>query len=576
MRMTANTTAILAILAIWGISVASLTAQEVVGGQWRKSFRVDATVTFNYDSGGDVAYIEDLDGDGWPEILVGEVSSGMESVMAFSGRTGSFLWLRPAPAGSMDGGFGSRITVSIDLLHSSAPSIIASGVFADSNTQGQVLVGDTRDLGRPWLVVYDPGNPPGIGVPPWTSFGLGYHSEGVVGLPDMDGDWYEDLLVGAPGASQVPNERSHGAVFAFTLSPGTPLLWRLDGAEEFGNFGSTLAVIGDLTGDGRPEVAIGETGSDVGALVGGAIHILDPYNQVMVASFYGPQDFLYYGTLLEPLGDVNGDGVPDLLTGSPGPYAPFPAGYVRALSGADGSELWTVVGMNDGEWFGNLADTSHDVDGDGIQDVVVTAAMPVSGPPAAPARVDVLSGATGELLWSLSAANDATSIGPVAAWAELRGGISPRVVLDRYNSSMNPDNWTEELTFDPFLWASRRTLRASAGGQVKYALDFPDTAAGQSYQLLASRTGRGPTTLRGLEVPLTRDALFRRSLQGPLPWTNGSAGLLDAFGDAVASFTPPPGALSSWVDTTLWTAAVSYGPGGPALSSVAVPLHVLP
>jgi len=554
----------------------TLGAQEVLGGQWRKSFRVDSSVTFNYESGGDVSYIEDLDGDGWPEILVGESYGGMESVMAFSGRSGAFLWLRPAPPTSWYGGFGKRITASIDLLRGFAPSIIVSNVFADSNTRGQVLVGDTRRMDTPWLVVEDPGNPPGIGVPPWTSFGRGYHSEAVVGLPDTDGDGYEDLLVGASGASQVPNEYSHGAVFAFSLAPGSPLIWRLDGMQEFGTFGATLASIGDVTGDGRTEIAIGEPGSDVGAVVGGAVHIFDPYSQVMVASFYGQQDFLYYGSLLEPLGDVDGDGVPDILTGDAGPYAPFTGGYVRALSGADGSEIWTVTGQQTGQWYGSRADTSHDLDGDGIRDVVVIAAVPLAGPPAEPGRVDVLSGATGELLWRLPAADGATYVNMLAAWSDVRAGISPRILLYLGNRSLHPSPWTEELTFDPFLWASRRTVSASAGGQVKYALDFPDTEAGVAYQLLASGSGTGPTTVRGVVVPLTADALFQRSLQGLLPWTSGASGQLDAFGDATASFTPPAGALSSWVGRTLWTAAVSYRSWGSGLSSVAVPLEVRP
>jgi len=77
-------------------------------------------------------------------------------------------------------------------------------------------------------------------------------------------------------------------------------------------------------------------------------------------------------------------------------------------------------------------------------------------------------------------------------------------------------------------------------------------------------------------VPLTADALFQRSLQGLLPWTSGASGQLDAFGDATASFTPPAGALSSWVGRTLWTAAVSYRSWGSGLSSVAVPLEVRP
>jgi len=552
-------------------------AQEVVGGWWAQTFRWDHSVILNYQDGGDVTYVDDIDGDGWVDMVLGEGEQhGYGSMMAVSGRTGAILWFRVAPdlgSNRLLDGFASRIQLAtIDLLGGGLRDLVLSSMTEPPNDRGVVLMARSDDPDRPWVMLEDPGNPPGLGLPEWTRFGVGFQSSNVVTLPDTDGDGYPDVLVGAIGASQVANELDRGAVFAHTRAYGVPRTWRLDGSEEFGFFGATLAEVGDFTGDGNSEVAIGEPGSDVGAYYAGAIHIYDPYAGVMLASFYGALPYDSYGALLEPLGDVNGDSVPDLLTGQE--WGGLGGGYVRALSGADGSELWTVMGPVLDQRYGHRADASQDLDGDGIQDVVLSVRDPVPG---ARSRVEVLSGATGERLWLFEPEDKDTSIAHhLAVWADLRGGNAPRILFQSYNSIGLYRNWAEEFVFDPFLWPGRRILRASQGGQVKYALDFPDAEAGAAYQLLASRSGRGPTILQGLEVPLTRDALFQRSLQGPLPWTAGASGVLDAFGDATASFTPPAGALSSWVGRTLWTAAVSYRSSGPGLSSVAVPLHVLP
>jgi len=95
------------------------------------------------------------------------------------------------------------------------------------------------------------------------------------------------------------------------------------------------------------------------------------------------------------------------------------------------------------------------------------------------------------------------------------------------------------------LAASGEVLSVSSGGTIDYAIDFPFVDAGANYQILLSVHGTGPTALHGLSIPLTRDRLFRASLNGntPAAITSGFHGTLDVFGDASAQVVAPPMAL---------------------------------
>ncbi|MFQ5747827.1 MAG: FG-GAP repeat protein [Planctomycetota bacterium] len=96
----------------------------------------------------------------------------------------------------------------------------------------------------------------------------------------------------------------------------------------------------------------------------------------------------------------------------------------------------------------------------------------------------------------------------------------------------------------PILTATGTVLSANSRRPIHYAIDFPAVDAGASYQILLSASGTGPTTVHGLSIPLTRDHLFRASLNGrvPSPMT-GFQGTLDANGDGMAQVAAPQGGL---------------------------------
>lgn len=133
--------------------------------------------------------------------------------------------------------------------------------------------------------------------------------------------------------------------------------------------------------------------------------------------------------------------------------------------------------------------------------------------------------------------------------------------------------------FNPFLQPSVTELSAASGGTLEWAIHFPEDAAGQSYQLLASASGTTPLSYGGITVNLTLDSWLMSTYQGNYPslLSNG-VGILDANAEATASLILPAGMLPpSMVGTTFHFAAVSSSsPVNFTYASVSQPLTFVP
>lgn len=95
-------------------------------------------------------------------------------------------------------------------------------------------------------------------------------------------------------------------------------------------------------------------------------------------------------------GDVNGDGVPDIIVGATenNPIKDG-AGFAQVFSGADGSLLHHFAGIAPDSWFGFSVDAAGDVDLDGFEDLIVGAPGEAVGGTLHVGSATVLSGATG-------------------------------------------------------------------------------------------------------------------------------------------------------------------------------------
>jgi hypothetical protein len=280
------------------------------------------------------------------------------------------------------------------LAAAQTPQVLVQG-FADGDRVGAALaVGDDLDGdGVPDLLVGAPALPGSASSPGYAVALSGATGErvfrflttadadqfgfAVAAAGDADGDGLRDLLVGNPASAPLPGggearlfSSATGALSA-VLTGGT--------ADSWDAFGHSTCGAGDLTGDGAPDFAVGAP-----SLSGEQPGLVRVFGADAAPRFDVPGDAAgeQFGFALAAAGDVDLDGVPDLLVGAPA------GGFARVVSGAGGATLLTLPGAGGG--FARAVSAAGDVNGDGTPDLAVGAPLFH--------RVDILSGATGLLL----------------------------------------------------------------------------------------------------------------------------------------------------------------------------------
>ncbi len=205
----------------------------------------------------------------------------------------------------------------------------------------------------------------------------------VSGAGDVDGDGYADVIVGAHGKDPGSSPQDAGRAYVFSGVDGSLLYTLVSPNEEGpGRFGVSVSGVGDVDGDGHGDVIVGADLEDPGSSPSGAgrAYVFSGADGTVLHTLVSPheEDLGFFGRCVSGVGDVNGDGHPDVIVGayqeSPG-SSPFAAGRAYVFSGADGSLLYTLASPNEQEfgYFGHFVSGAGDVDGDGRRDVIVRA-----------------------------------------------------------------------------------------------------------------------------------------------------------------------------------------------------------
>jgi hypothetical protein len=246
----------------------------------------------------------------------------------------------------------------------------------------------------------------------------------VAGVGDLNGDGRSDVAVGTDRGI----ERASGGGIAFVGvvfgSPSRRALdlhrlgprgFRIRGYAQDDGFGTAIAGIGDLNRDGRDDLVVGAPRAPRGRSIaaGGAFVVYGSRSRATVRTtglgargytILGNTPDARLGASVGGAGDVNGDGVPDIVLGSP--QAPTPGRSAsgrawivfgtRARRSVDVGRLATngiaVVGAP-GDLLGSSLGGAGDVDGDGLGDVVIAApGVPTAPATGRPGRIYVVAG----------------------------------------------------------------------------------------------------------------------------------------------------------------------------------------
>jgi hypothetical protein len=183
-------------------------------------------------------------------------------------------------------------------------------------------------------------------------------------IPDLNGDGFQELLIGASKAA-VGSATEMGVLLVVkgTTQTGslnldsTPaaLLQKITGQAAYDRFGSPAAAIGDLDNGGKTEVAVAAVHADNGSsLMTGKVYLLRGEDLAVgsaqlatAAVIGGPGNDMHFGRLLVPF-TKNG---PKLLVGAPTAFQN--SGGVFGFNPADAKLLFQVS-------YGGLTTTSAD------------------------------------------------------------------------------------------------------------------------------------------------------------------------------------------------------------------------
>ena len=216
------------------------------------------------------------------------------------------------------------------------------------------------------------------GAGAYDSFG-----NAVSGAGDVNGDGYGDVIVGVSyyAGSYANVGRAlvyHGSSSGLSSSASRTL----PGGASGHYFGYSVSGAGDVNGDGYDDVIIGAMGYDTTGLGNrGAAYIYHGSASGVSATvgtmLTGGGDDDYFGVSVSGAGDVNGDGYDDVIVGAYG-YASFTGRAYVNLGSASGVLARANVILTGGavdDQFGDSVSGAGDVNGDGYDDVIIGASM---------------------------------------------------------------------------------------------------------------------------------------------------------------------------------------------------------
>src|SRR5262245_5117687 len=325
--------------------------------------------------GDSVATAGDVNGDGYSDVIVGAPEADSLNNDEDSGA--AYVYLGSATGLETDPVFSAESGFTTRFGNS-----VSTAGDVNGDGYDDVIVGDPNFS---MIFVYR-GSDIGPIATPWTRttaqvqtwFGWSVATAG-----DVNGDGYGDVIVGA--YSYDNGQTNEGRAFVYLGSPSGPgasPAWTTESDQADASYGWSVGGAGDVNGDGYSDVVVGAYAFDNGQNAEGRAHVFLGSATGLATSpawtAEADQDLASLGWSVGGAGDVNGDGSGDVVVGAPGFDNDLvnegrAFAYLGSATGLASAPAWTGEGEQAGADLGISVATAGDVNGDGYGDVILGA-----------------------------------------------------------------------------------------------------------------------------------------------------------------------------------------------------------
>lgn len=293
-----------------------------------------------------IATLGDLDGDGVPDYVLGTGLTSPPTIHLCSGRTTGVLRTLTGP---LNEDWGTSVADIGDVNADGVRDLaVGAPLRRSSPGTGAIDLYSGRD-GSPIATILE------------LEAAVTYLGRRVLGIDDVDADGVPDFVATAPRGGKIRVVSGRTRASHRVISFGTETAGKT----------TSLALLGDVNGDGVREIVAGDSTFTNGA---GRIAIIDPRTGAILRTVVGSTAGTDLGTLVAGAGDVDGDGGPDFAATAPrdpGAFGSRSSGAVFVYSGRSGNLLRTLVGPIHASAFGKSLASLGDVNGDGVPDFAV-------------------------------------------------------------------------------------------------------------------------------------------------------------------------------------------------------------